>query len=78
MTANGHSSLSLDLPGYLYVTVNLAEVDATEVIYAFTNTLELRGIIESTRPGLTEHMPTSRIAFLTILAWLATASKVKA
>jgi hypothetical protein len=76
MTMEGH--LSLTLPGYLHVEVELAEVDTTEAIYGFTSTSELRALIESNRPGLTQHMPTSRIAFLTILTWLSVPAEAEA
>jgi hypothetical protein len=66
-----YGRLSLTLPNYLHVEVDLAEVDQTEAIYGFTTTPELRALIESSRPGLTEHMATSRTAFLIILTWLA-------
>jgi hypothetical protein len=62
--------LSLTLPDYLHVEVDLAEVDQTEAIYGFVTTPELRALIESSRPGLTEHMATSRTAFLILLTWL--------
>lgn len=64
------SGLALTMPGNLYAEASLHEVDNLEALLGMTSTPDLRTALEAMRPGVTEGMPSSRVAFLVLLAWM--------